>query len=130
VRLAARLPLSAEATYVAVNVIRPYAPFPGFFPADEGEFHLAVQEVNKQHRVDGEALAETARAELAASGRPARVELREGDPAAQILAVAREGEADLIVVGARGVSLIEGLLVGSVADRLVKDAPCSVLLVH
>ena len=36
----------------------------------------------------------------------------------------------LIIAGARGASMIKGLLVGSVADRLLKEARCSVLLVH
>jgi nucleotide-binding universal stress UspA family protein len=58
------------------------------------------------------------------------MELLTGDPATEILRVAEERNADLVVAGARGVSLIERLLVGSVADRLLKEAPCSVLIVH
>jgi nucleotide-binding universal stress UspA family protein len=53
-----------------------------------------------------------------------------GDPADEILRLAEEREADLIVAGARGVSFLERLLVGSVADRLLKYADCSVLIVH
>ena len=36
----------------------------------------------------------------------------------------------LIIAGARGVSPIEGLVLGSVADRLLNAAPCSLLLAH
>ena len=41
-----------------------------------------------------------------------------GDPATEILALAEERQADLILAGARGASFVEGLLMGSVADRL------------
>jgi nucleotide-binding universal stress UspA family protein len=130
VRFAAALPLPAGVEYTAVNVVRPYSPFPGFFPADEGEFVAAVKEVNEQHHAAAAAVLESAREELAAGGKPATVEVREGDPAHELLALAGATGADLIVAGARGVSRLEGLLVGSVADRLLKQAPCSVLLVH
>ncbi len=42
---------------------------------------------------------------------------------------AREAEADLIVVGTRGHTAIAGLLLGSVTQRLLHIAPCSVLAV-
>ena len=54
----------------------------------------------------------------------------EGDPAGEVLRLAQTRGADLVIAGARGVSMIEGLLVGSVADRLLRKMPCSVLLVH
>jgi nucleotide-binding universal stress UspA family protein len=56
--------------------------------------------------------------------------VREGDPASEIQAAAVEMGADLIVAGARGASLIRGLVVGSVADRLLRSREASVLLVH
>jgi nucleotide-binding universal stress UspA family protein len=50
-------------------------------------------------------------------------------PAHEIAEVAREADADLIVVGSRGLSSIGGLLLGSVAHRLLHIAPCPVLVV-
>ena len=52
-----------------------------------------------------------------------------GGPAHEIAAVAKEVEAGLIVVGARGFGLVKGLLVGSVAHRLPYVATCPVLTV-
>jgi nucleotide-binding universal stress UspA family protein len=49
-------------------------------------------------------------------------------PAHEIVDVARELGADLIVVGSRGLSAIGGLLLGSVAHRLLHIAPCPVLV--
>jgi nucleotide-binding universal stress UspA family protein len=53
--------------------------------------------------------------------------LREGPGAGTLLEEA-DG-ADLLVVGARGVGGFRGLLVGSVADQVVKHAKCPVVIV-
>jgi nucleotide-binding universal stress UspA family protein len=50
-------------------------------------------------------------------------------PAHEVLAAAQEVDADLIVVGSRGLGAITGLLLGSVAHRLLHIAPCPVLVV-
>ena len=54
---------------------------------------------------------------------------REGVPAAQLVAVARERGADLLVVGRRGRGMLHRLLVGSVAAAVLRGAECSVLAV-
>lgn len=56
--------------------------------------------------------------------------LEEGDPTEALVATAGEAEADLIVVGARGGSFPARALRGSVAERLVGRALCSVLVVR
>ena len=50
-------------------------------------------------------------------------------PAHEIVATARRQGAELIVVGSKGQSMIGGLLLGSVAYRLLHLAPCPVLVV-
>ncbi|MGH2713698.1 MAG: universal stress protein [Thermoleophilaceae bacterium] len=55
---------------------------------------------------------------------------REGDPAKVILDVAQEQNADLIVVGARGLTGFERFLLGSVSSKLSHHAPCSVMIVR
>jgi nucleotide-binding universal stress UspA family protein len=81
-------------------------------------------------RTAAHALAESACEQLKAARKLATFEVKEGDPATEILASAEAQGADLIIAGARGHSFIEGLLVGSVADRLLKKATCSVLIVR
>ncbi len=55
--------------------------------------------------------------------------LLEGDPAAEIVDYAREANSDLIVMGTHGRTGLERLLMGSVAERVLREAPCSVLVV-
>jgi nucleotide-binding universal stress UspA family protein len=52
-----------------------------------------------------------------------------GDPAAQILEVARELGPDLIVVGRRGLGRLAELVLGSVSSKLLHRSPTDVLVV-
>ncbi len=56
-------------------------------------------------------------------------QLEEGDPVAEILRVAREQNCDLIAMGTHGRSALGRLLMGSVAEPVVRKAPCPVLTV-
>ncbi len=53
-----------------------------------------------------------------------------GVPFVEIVRTARETGADLIVMGSHGRTGLEHLLIGSVAERVVRKAPCSVLVVR
>lgn len=57
-------------------------------------------------------------------------DVRCGSPAQEILAAALEKQADLIVMGATGKSGITRLLLGSTTRRVLRDLPCSLLVVH
>lgn len=56
--------------------------------------------------------------------------VRFGEPATELLALCEETHADLLVAGARGQSVVAGLLLGSVSEALVTTAPCPVLIVR
>jgi nucleotide-binding universal stress UspA family protein len=60
--------------------------------------------------------------------KPNSVLLR-GDAASEILKFTKENEIDLIVAGSRGLSQIQGWLLGSVSRKIVHYADCSVLIV-
>src|SRR5438552_1632802 len=53
----------------------------------------------------------------------------EGDPATEIVRYATDASMDLIVMGTHGRTGVERLLMGSVAEKVMRDAPCSVLVV-
>lgn len=56
--------------------------------------------------------------------------LRQGAPFAEIIANAREGDFDLIVMGTHGRTGLKHALLGSVAEKVVRKAPCAVLTVR
>ena len=53
----------------------------------------------------------------------------EGDPATEIVRFAADAGMDLIVMGTHGRTGVERLLMGSVAEQVMRGAPCSVLVV-
>ena len=55
---------------------------------------------------------------------------RVGKPVSEILDCARTDSADLIVVGSHGHGALAQMILGSVADRVVRQAPCPVLMVR
>lgn len=55
--------------------------------------------------------------------------LKEGAPADEIVAVAGEWQADLIVIGTHGRSGVSRLVLGSTAEAVVRHAPCPVIVV-
>lgn len=56
--------------------------------------------------------------------------VRLGHPVDQIVAAAKECDADLVIVGTHGHTGLKHLLLGSVAERIVRLAPCPVLTVR
>jgi nucleotide-binding universal stress UspA family protein len=85
--------------------------------ADEGELKVKI---------------ERQVAELSEEGVSASVQMmrsRVGGAAHAIADAAREGGAEVIVVGTRGHTALAGLLLGSVTQRLLHISPCPVLAV-
>jgi len=69
--------------------------------------------------------------EIAAKADVTTVEVRTGwgDPAEVIIEMVRREKVDTIVVGRRGHGRLAGLLLGSVSQKLVSLAPCTVVVV-
>jgi len=55
--------------------------------------------------------------------------IKEGRIAMEITKYAKKGKFDLIVVGKKGIGKIPGFFMGSISNRVVKGAGCSVLVV-
>ena len=78
----------------------------------------------------GERLLEDAKTRARQQAVPSvRTVLREGDPAAAILNLAREEKPDIIVMGRRGLGDLAGLLLGSVSHNVTHLAECACLTV-
>jgi len=74
-------------------------------------------------RLDGEVKR------LAREGWNVQPLLRKGNPAEQVLTLTSKQSADLLVLGSRGVTGLRRLLLGSVAQKVVRHAPCSAVIV-
>lgn len=61
---------------------------------------------------------------------PIQEVILQGDPADAIIAYAEEQPDAMIVMGNRGLSLVRGLLLGSVSEKVVRHAPCPVTIVR
>jgi nucleotide-binding universal stress UspA family protein len=82
-----------------------------------------------QRRWVADTLAERAGA-LGADGVKARGLVKVGVPWEEIVAAAADEHADMIVMGTEGRTGLDRLLLGSVAERVVRRAPCPVLTVR
>lgn len=83
------------------------------------------------HDVEDRAeVLEEGAARLADRGVDVRVVEAISDPADAIVEVARETDADLVVVGTRGRTRAARALLGSVSQKVLREAPCDVLIVR
>jgi nucleotide-binding universal stress UspA family protein len=81
-------------------------------------------------REDVDATLDAAASIAREAGVPVEVYARQGDPADAILDVAEEQEADLIIVGNKGMTGAKRFLLGSVPNKVSHHAPCSVLIIR
>ena len=122
VRYAITLVEKLNATVVLLHVVEPPA-------------RMAGMESVVLARTDAED-AGLARAQLAnlaksevGSAVTVTTSVRTGKPFHEITTAAREGAADLIVIATHGHTGVERALLGSTAERVVRHAPCPVLIV-
>lgn len=91
--------------------------------------HDVVESRNKSFERARE-LVERVAAQLEFKGFHPSVSTPDADPRHAIVDAAREWPADLIVIGSHGRKGLDRLLLGSVAESIVRHAPCSVDIVR
>jgi universal stress protein A len=90
----------------------------------------AEDEPPKDHPSFEETLRNRLRKMAASSTVPVEINLLSGIPYIEIINRATALRADLIVIGTHGRTGMKHLLIGSVAERVVRTAPCPVLTVR
>jgi nucleotide-binding universal stress UspA family protein len=124
-RLAQRLAGESGAELILLHVlVEPMLYGEGPFSGDRvRQFYATAQRWIEEHLATW---AEGARA----AGLRVRVSVRTGVPAREIVAAAADEQVDVIVVGTHGRGGVERAMIGSVADRVIRTAPCPVLSVR
>jgi nucleotide-binding universal stress UspA family protein len=89
---------------------------------------LQAQHVKSEMEEDAKELAKEAAQLLTDRGHNARAVVVRGDPVEAILEIAESDQADMIVMGRRGLGRLAGLLLGSVSERVARHASVPVLL--
>lgn len=79
---------------------------------------------------EGEDVLEAARKEADAAGVPFTAHLQQGHAGSQIVSLAEDLGADLIVLGSYGKSGVDRLLLGSVTDYVVQNSPVTTTVVR
>ena len=81
--------------------------------------------------LEAAAVAELDRLEIDAQGdAPVTRKVIQGHPFVEIVRYAKDNDVDLLVVGTHGRGAIAHMLLGSVAEKVVRKAPCPVLVVR
>ena len=90
---------------------------------------LATTVFVKEMEAEGKEIINKAEAYAKAEGADYECRLLQGVPADEIVKTARAENADLIVVGSRGLTEVRAFLLGSVSDKVSHHAKCPTLIV-
>ena len=94
---------------------------------EEGGRGLTLEDLAREQ---AELQLQLAQKRLKDQGVESRIHLGVGNPAHEILVLAESGHYDLIVLGTRGRKGLSHAILGSVAEKVLRHAPCPVLTVH
>jgi nucleotide-binding universal stress UspA family protein len=115
----------AKGAGAKLHIVSAYVPVSGAKASDDDRKSWMV---GPDTQVDS--VLDEAAGAMHARGIETESHARKGDPADALLRVAEEQNADLIVIGNKGMTGAKRFLLGSVPDKISHHAPCSVLIVR
>lgn len=114
-----------EARLTLLHVVE--VPFlPSYAMAGVPDLSLPLEQIEEGARKGLARLVEDCRARYG----KVETEMRTGTAFMEIITYAREIDADMIVMGTHGRTGLSHLLIGSVAEKVVRKAPCPVLTIR
>ena len=129
-----------EAKLILLNVLSPEEEESPNMPALVGRDYTPLgagrsvleiyQELWRSYEARGREMLKTFQTQAIAVGVTPELVQKVGEPGRVICETAREWEVDLIVVGRRGYSGLNELILGSVSSYVLHSTPCSVLVVQ
>ncbi len=121
--LAERLGATLHLLHVLPDVVVPVGPDPTLTPSLPPEYYTETEEQSR--------LALLKMLDPAGGGiRSSEVAVRWGSPVDAIVAFAADQKIDLVVIATHGRTGLSHVLLGSVAERIVREAPCPVLTIR
>ena len=120
----------ARAVGAKLELVSAYAPVPAQRLSEERLQAPEDLQWAINPREDVESTLEASAAAAREAKVPVNTYARQGDPADAVLDVAEEREADLIIVGNKGMTGAKRFLLGSVPNKVSHHAPCSVLIIR
>lgn len=98
-------------------------------PAPVGDFLVTPKDLGQLASAEAERTMKRWQEEAERRcGAPVKAAVVAGDAADEVIRFARTEAADLVVVGTHGRTGLKRLVLGSVAERVVREAPCAVLV--
>jgi len=125
-RVARELALALKAQLILCHAYEPLAPVMGAASIPPKLF----SQIMASTRAGAQGRLERLAASVGHGGTRIATVLIEGPPSTAVLRAAKRKRADLIVLGTHGRTGIQRMLLGSVAERIVRHSPCPVLTVR
>jgi nucleotide-binding universal stress UspA family protein len=121
-----------DATITILNISEP--PIMGTVPQEPWNISreaMATFTKDLEHIHENILSRAVTQSKLANSNLKISSKLREGNPAVEIVAEAKDGHFDVVVVGHKGVSHVKELLgLGGISEKVAHSAPCTVIIVR
>lgn len=113
-----------------ICIIYVIPPVPSYITRYHGKVETSFKEI--QDIIENSAYDRMKAASEQYNNRGIKVDTKvlKGNPADEICKEAKAGKYDLIIIGSRGMGDIKGFLLGSVSNRVVKQATCPVLVIR
>jgi nucleotide-binding universal stress UspA family protein len=124
-----QFPFPRDSKMTVLTVVDEIPMLPAELDALDDTQSEELTQANKRLIEDAQELVACEGRRLREDGWPGETMVRNGNPVDVILSVAEEIDADLIVLGSHGTGMTRRFLLGSVSDRVLEYAACSVLIV-
>jgi len=127
IRFVLSLPLAKNVRVRLLSVVEP-VPYPASAPGMiRAQLRTMIRQLERERRANVEKVLDRAAQQLKTKLTRVTRSMPTGHPARELVAAAASFDADLVVVGARGLGGIKRLLLGSVSERVLRarrGAPC------
>ena len=119
----------AELTGATLHIVYAYQALSGTHLAGADTPTINLKQVNEDIAVAARDVCSDAARSAKDLDVAVETHTRSGDPADALIAAAKDLDADLVVVGSRGMSGVRRFVLGSVPNKVSHHCPCSLLIV-